>query len=78
MRNFPPEKVVNAREDRLYQNPTNDVDVILCATRTQQSRAKMHNLGNDPWKRGIKRRHSREAGDAYGTRRLQVKYHSCE
>jgi len=27
-----------------------DVDVVLCATRTQQSRAKMHILSNDPWK----------------------------
>jgi hypothetical protein len=50
----PPEKIVNAREDRLYQNPTNNVDVILCATRMQQSRTKMHNLGNDPWKEGHK------------------------
>ena len=29
MRNVPPEKVMTAREDRLYQNPINDDDVVL-------------------------------------------------
>ncbi len=29
MRNFGPEKATNAREDRLYQNPINEIAVFL-------------------------------------------------
>lgn len=57
MRNFPPEKVMTAREDRLYQIATNDVDVVL----VRRGRNKVVQMQrNDPWKRGRKRRHSRE------------------
>lgn len=29
MRNFPPDKIMNAKGDRVYQKPTDDVGVFL-------------------------------------------------
>jgi hypothetical protein len=51
MRNFPPEKGMTVREDRLYQIATNDVDVVL-VRRGRSKVVQMHK--NDPWNEGKK------------------------
>ncbi len=81
MRSFPPAKAIDPRKDRPYLNHTT---MLLCSLRNEDATKsyKRHSLrqrGMIPGgKRGRKKRQSREAGDAYGTRRWQVKYHSQE